>query len=268
MTDISHWQSMLETAKAAAKAAGEFQKEKWNTGFKVEYKSEINLVTEVDKASEKMIIDCISKDFPDHDILAEEGQGPRKDSMYKWIIDPLDGTTNFAHSYPLWCVSIALESQGEIVLGVVYDPVKDEMFVAIKGQGAYLNGKKITVSPHKPLKKALMATGFAYNLREVENNNFEHFTNMLMQAQSVRRDGVAAIDLCYVACGRYDGYWELNLFPWDMAAGLIILEEAGGKVTLFNGGPFTVYDKEILATNALIHNDVIKVLKKSYRAHV
>lgn len=259
-SDLQLYKHMLETAKKAARQAGEYQKERWHTDVNVEYKGEINLVTEVDQACEKMIVETISKEFPDHDILAEEGHGHRKDSIYKWIIDPLDGTTNFAHAYPLFCVSIALECQGKILLGVVYEPLLDEMFIAIKGQGAFLNDKPIKVSPAKNLAESLMATGFAYNLRETNNNNMNHFNKMLMHAQGLRRDGVAAIDLCYVACGRYDGYWELNLYPWDMAAGMLILEESGGRVSVFNGSPFTVYDKEILATNGHIHDEAIKVL--------
>lgn len=260
MTDTSLLQDMLVVAQNAARAAGTFQKQKWATEFQVEFKSEINLVTEVDKMSEQMIIDAIVAQYPDHDVLAEEGFGKRKDSIYKWIIDPLDGTTNFAHGYPLWCVSIALECRGDIILGVVYDPLKDEMFSACRGGGAFLNGKPIRVSNHDTLSKSLLATGFAYNVRETTNNNLDHFATLLMKAQSVRRDGVAAIDLCYVACGRYDGYWELNLFPWDMAAGLLILQEAGGRVTRFNGAPFGVYDKEICATNTKIHPQLVDVL--------
>ena len=263
MTDKNIWENMLQVAEAAAREAGAFQKLKWATEFHVEFKSEINLVTEVDKASEQMIIAKIVANFPDHDVLAEEGFGHRKDSIYKWIIDPLDGTTNFAHGYPLWCVSIALECQGQIILGVVYDPLKDEMFKAVRGSGAFLNGRSIQVSQHEVLSKALMATGFAYNVRETSNNNLAQFGNMLLKAQSVRRDGVAALDLCYVACGRYDGYWELNLFPWDMAAGLLIVEEAGGLVTKYNGAPFSVYDKEICATNGGIHEQVLTVINQT-----
>lgn len=263
MTDQDVWKTMCQVACRAAKVAGALQKQKWATELQVEFKNEINLVTEVDKLSEQMIIAELSQAYPDHDILAEEGFGQRKDSIYKWIIDPLDGTTNFAHGYPLWCVSIALECQGKIVVGVVYDPLKDELFTAIKGQGAFLNGLPIRVSKHADLRKALMATGFAYNLRETTHNNFTQFTDMLMQAQSVRRDGVAALDLCYVACGRYDGYWELNLFPWDMAAGLLLVTEAQGTVTRFDGTAFGVYDKEICATNGKIHAQVMNVLVKN-----
>ncbi len=252
---------MLAVAQDAAKAAGAYQKQKWAGDFSIEFKSPINLVTEVDKASEAMIVAALTQAFPDHDILAEEGSDRLRGADCKWIIDPLDGTTNFAHRYPLWCVSIALEHRGAMVLGVVYDPVKDELFHAIKNQGAFLNGKRIRVSDQKTLATSLMSTGFAYNVRDAQNNNLDQFAKMLMTAQSVRRDGVAALDLCYVACGRYDGYWELGLFPWDMAAGLVILEEAGGRVTRYDGSTFAVYDKEIAATNAHIHDELLRVLQ-------
>lgn len=261
MIEQYHLKEMLDLAKQAALEAGQFQKQKWLSEFQVEFKSEINLVTEVDKASEKMIIQKINAQYPDHDILAEEGFGDRKDSIYKWIIDPLDGTTNFAHRYPLWAVSIALEFQGQIVVAVVYDPVKNEMFSAIRGGGAFLNETPIRVSSHEELSKSLLATGFAYNVRDVIQNNLDQFSRMLFKAQSVRRDGVAALDLCYVACGRYDGFWELNLYPWDMAAGLLIVEEAGGRVTRYNDVPLSVYDKEICATNGKIHQQVLEVVR-------
>lgn len=252
--------SFLEIAIEAARGAGALQLQGLAHKPKIEFKGEINLVTDVDRACEKLIGDKIQGAFPDHDFVAEEGSGKRRDSEYKWIVDPLDGTTNFAHGYPLFCTSIALEKAGEVIVGVVYDPNRDELFCAEKGRGATLNGKPIHVSDISQLRRALLVTGFAYNLRDTRNNNIDHFNNMLMSAQAVRRDGVAAVDLCYVACGRYDGFWELNLFPWDMAAGMLILHEAGGRVTKFNGSPFTVYDKEILATNGRIHDQMIKVL--------
>lgn len=250
----------MDVAARVAREAGAYQRKKSSETFNIEFKGPINLVTEVDKFCEKLIVDEISKHFPDHDIMAEEGSGERKNSAYKWIIDPLDGTTNFAHGYPLFAVSIALEHQGKILAGVVYDPMRDEMFSAFAGEGAKLNDKTIHVSKIDKLERALMATGFAYNLRQTKDNNFDHFQNVIMRAQGVRRDGVAAIDLCYVACGRYDGFWELNLFPWDMAAGQIILTEAGGVVTRFDGSPFTVYEKDMLATNKFIHDEMKDVL--------
>lgn len=252
--------SFFNLVLPAAREAGLYQKSRWNTSLDIEFKGNINLVTEVDKKCEQMIIGRIQKQHPDHDFLAEEGGGARKDSPYKWIIDPLDGTTNFAHGYPLFCVSIGLEFENKILAGVVYDPLRDEMFTAYRGEGAFLNGKKIHVSGRAELNSAMLATGFAYNVREVQDNNLNHFKNFLMSSRAVRRDGVAAIDLCYVACGRYDGFWELNLYPWDTAAGLIMITEAGGSVSRFDGSAYTVYEKDILATNGKIHEEAVATL--------
>ena len=255
-----------DVAVLAAREAGQFIKSKWGTGVAVELKSEINLVTEVDKVAEKIIVGHISKVFPDHDIMGEEGLAERKDSDYKWIIDPLDGTTNFAHSYPLFVVSIALEHKGQIIAGVVYDPLREELYSATQGGGAFLNDKKIQVSRVENLGRALIGTGFAYNLRESKDNNVKQFSDMLMHAQGVRRDGAAAIDLCYVACGRYDGFWELNLFPWDVAAGVLMIEEAGGRVSNYKGQKFSVYEKEIVASNGLIHDGFLAVINRGVLA--
>ena len=252
----------IDIAATAARQAGARQLANLGKVKEIEYKGEINLVTEVDKACEALIIDSMTSHFPDHDILAEEGGGERKDSAYKWIIDPLDGTTNYAHSYPLFCVSIALEYKGEIIIGVVYDPNRDEMFIAEKGAGATLNGNRIRVSSCDPLDRALLATGFAYNIRSAKINNINHFKDFLATAQAVRRDGVAAIDLCYVACGRYDGFWELNLFPWDVAAGFLMITEAGGKVSMFNEKAFEVYAKEIVASNGRLHREMCRILSR------
>ncbi len=249
-----------EIAAQACRFAGQLQLEGLKRARQIEFKGSINLVTDVDKACEKEIVDLLQGKFPDHDILAEEGSGRRKDSEYKWVIDPLDGTTNYAHGYRLFCISIALERRGEIVVGAVYEPNRDEMFLAEKGSGAALNGERIRVSEVGDLNHAMLATGFAYNVRETKNNNLDHFENFLMKAQAIRRDGVAAIDLCYVADGRYDGFWELNLFPWDVAAGLLMIQEAGGKVTDFRGRPFDIYAKEICASNGKLHEAMVAVL--------
>jgi len=243
------------------KEVGEYQASKWNTSLNIEYKGEINLVTEVDKKSEEMIISAIQAKYPDHDILAEEGGGQRKDSPYKWIIDPLDGTSNFAHGYPLFAISIALEHKGEILAGMVYEPLRKELFKGYRGEGAFLNDKKISVSSCEKLDRGFVATGFAYNIRETQDNNLVHFKNIILKAHAVRRDGVAAIDICYVACGRYDAFWELNLFPWDTAAAILMLEEAGGQVSCFNGKDYMVYEKEILATNTKLHGEMVEILK-------
>ena len=181
---------------------------------------------------------------------------------YKWIIDPLDGTTNFAHTFPMFCVSIGLEVRGEIRVGVVYDPVRRELFAAERGRGATLNGRPISVSRTDQMDRSLLVTGFAYNVRRVAENNLDHFSNFILRSQGVRRTGTAALDLCYVASGRFDGYWELNLSPWDTAAGTIIAKEAGAAVTDFDGAPFDVYQKRIVASNGRIHQEMIEVLRK------
>lgn len=255
-------QDFLSVAEEACRISGEIQRQGLKKSREIQFKGAINLVTDVDHACENAIVELIQGKFGDHDILAEEGSGKRRDSEYKWIIDPLDGTTNYAHAYPLFCTSIALEHRGEIILGAVYDPNLDEMFLAEKGQGATLNGEKIQVSPIDQLERAMLCTGFAYNIRETQNNNLNHFQNFLLGSQAVRRDGVAAVDLCYVAMGRYEGFWELNLFPWDVAAGMMILKEAGGQVTDFSGNPFEIYFKEILATNGHLHGEMLKTLAK------
>jgi len=250
----------LQVATGVAREAGAYQIAQAKLGITYELKGAINLVTAVDKASETLIVNAITKTFPEHDILAEEGSATRKDSPYKWIIDPLDGTTNYAHGYPLHCVSIALEYKGQVVLGVVFEPNRDELFTAIKGMGAKLNDKVISASPVVELERAMLATGFAYNVRETLENNLDHFQAMLMKAQAIRRDGVAAIDLCYVACGRYDGFWELNLFPWDVAAGGLILTEAGGRLCRFDGAPYSIYDRDICASNEALQSSMVAVL--------
>lgn len=257
MSDSSQFFSV---AKEAAREAGTFIKSKWQTGVTVEYKGAINLVTEVDRQAEKLIVTHLQKNFPTHDILAEEGSGQKKDSDYRWVIDPLDGTTNFAHGYPLFAVSLALQHKGQTVLGIVYEPLREELFHALKNGGAFLNDKKISVSKVQKLDRALVATGFAYNLREAAHNNIDEFQRVLLKAQAVRRDGVAAIDLCYVACGRYDGFWEGGLFPWDVAAGVLAIEEAGGRVTRFDGSSFSIFDKEILVTNGCFHEEISNLL--------
>jgi myo-inositol-1(or 4)-monophosphatase len=243
--------------------AGAIQLEGLKKARQVVYKGSINLVTNIDHESEQTIVKLLQGTYPHHDILAEEGSGKRKDSEYKWVIDPLDGTTNYAHSYPLFCTSIALEYRGEIVVGAVYEPNRDEMFLAEKGGGATLNGKKIHVSSVEELDKAMLATGFAYNIRETKNNNLDHFEKFLFKSQAIRRDGVAAVDLCYVAAGYYDGFWELNLFPWDVAAGFLMIKEAGGQVSDFGGQPFDIYSKQILASNSRLHPEMVQILASS-----
>jgi myo-inositol-1(or 4)-monophosphatase len=228
---------------------------------KVAFKGDINLVTEADKKAEKLIAEGIIKSFPTHNILAEEEGRMRKVvSDYLWLIDPLDGTTNFVHGFPVYCVSIALQFKDKIILGVVYDPVKKELFWAQEGRKAYLNGEKISVSKTRRLSRALLATGFSYEFRHASDSNLEHFVKFLYHAQAIRRAGSAALDLCYVASGRLDGFWELGLYPWDTGAGYLIVQQASGRVTDFKGKKFNPFSPRIVASNSLIHNQMIKIL--------
>lgn len=265
-----------EIAVEAALKGGEILNQHRGRVKHIGYKDEVNLVTEVDKLSEESILRIIKRNFPDYAILTEESEesipdGEKSKSIYRWVIDPLDGTTNYAHDFPMYCVSIALEKGGEIILGVVYNPNLDELFVAEKGKGAFLSKgsyhtedkQKISVSPTEELSQSLLATGFPYDIRKTKIDNLDHFANFYKKAQAVRRGGSAALDLCYLAMGRFDGFWELKLHPWDTAAGKLIVEEAGGKVTDFSGGPFNIYLKEILASNGKIHQQMIEVLRLS-----
>lgn len=253
---------MLNFAIETAREAGNILLEKFGREINVSKKGEIDLVTDADLASEKFIVDKIKTYYPRHSILAEEsGEAVLiKDSKWKWIIDPLDGTTNYAHGYPCFCVTLAVENDGEIVIGVSYDPTRDEMFSAEKGQGASLNNKPIAVSETKKLGDSLLVTGFPYDV--ANRSNFAgNFTTMLLKSRAVRRDGSAAIDLAYVACGRFDGFWEEGLNPWDMAAGVLLVEEAGGKVSCYDGSKFSIYKPPICTSNGLIHGEMLGVLK-------
>ncbi|MFQ6037934.1 MAG: inositol monophosphatase family protein [Candidatus Aminicenantales bacterium] len=250
----------LEAAAEAAREAGVFLRENLGVSPEVSFKGEVDLVTDMDRRAQELIFRRIAKGFPEHDILAEEGLSREKGSEFLWIIDPLDGTTNYAHGFPIFTVSIALARKGEVVCGVVHDPMRNETFAAVKGEGAFCNGKKIGVSRVGELDKSLVATGFPYDLRESEENNIDHFNHFLTRVQAIRRCGSAAMDLCYVACGRFDGFWELKLMPWDVAAGALIVEEAGGRMSDFKGQAFDIYGKETLASNGLIHEQMIAVL--------
>lgn len=247
----------------AARAAGLVLLEKAQEGFRIEYKAAVNLVTDADHAAEDCIVSAIRRSFPSHRLLAEEGGAAAPStSPCQWIIDPLDGTTNFAHGFPFYAVSIGLEYAGSCVLGVVLDPVRNELFTAELGRGAFLNGKRIRVSETEKLDQALLVTGFAYDIRDNPNNNLDHFTRLSLHAQGVRRTGSAALDLCYVAAGRFDGFWEIKLNPWDMAAGFVILQEAGGLVTSFAKDTFSIYGQELVATNGLIHDELLHILNQ------
>jgi len=255
----------VQAAREIAQKAGKLLKEYWVRGVKVEYKGEINLVTEADRASEALILAEIRRRFPDHTIVAEESAPKQVPGEFCWYVDPLDGTTNFSHKLPFFSVSIGVRRGQEMVAGVIYDPVLDELFSAARGQGATCNDKPIRVSPQGNLIESLLVTGFNYSIREEPGHVFDHFRDFTMVAQGTRRVGSAALDLCYVAYGRYEGFWERSLSPWDTAAGTLIVEEAGGRITQFGGEPFDLYGTEVLASNGLIHEDMMEVLKKPYK---
>jgi myo-inositol-1(or 4)-monophosphatase len=256
-------EDLLSLAAEAARAAGTILLNYAKSGFRVTHKSPINLVTDADLAAEQCVIDHIRARFPTHHILAEErGSDVRPGSRYHWVIDPLDGTTNFAHGFPVFVVSIGVEFDGQGLIGVVYDPSRDELFTARAGSGARLNGQPIAVSTTEQLDRALLVTGFAYDIRDTSNNNLDHFARFALKAQGLRRTGSAALDLSYVAAGRCDGFWEVKLNPWDMAAGVVILREAGGKVTDFAGDIHSIYQPELVASNGRIHEAMLEVLHK------
>jgi myo-inositol-1(or 4)-monophosphatase len=246
---------------AIAREAGALLMDYFRRRVKIEYKGEADLVTEADRNSEALIIRRVREQFPTHNILGEESGSlaahTASDAGYRWYVDPLDGTTNFAHGYPVFCVSLGIErldaaGKAHRVAGVVYDPTRDELFSAELGRGAFLNGAKINVSTTANLKDCLIATGFPSNKRH-QNPNIYFYHQLTLRTHGVRRAGSAALDLCYVACGRYDGFWEFNLNPWDTAAGVLIAQEAGGKVTDYAGGPFAIASDQVLASNGLIH---------------
>ena len=259
----SHSLEHLEFACDLARAAGDVLKHYASRDKQVELKGRANLVTVADKESEALIIREIQSRFPEHAVLAEEsGLIDREADLARgcWIIDPLDGTTNYAHQFPMYSVSVGFEQHGEILCGAVYDPIRDELFSANRGGGAFLNGRPIEVSGTPDLAASLLLTGFPYDFREKVDSAIALFRAFLMASQAVRRAGSAALDLCYLATGRCDGFWELDLQPWDTAAGSVILKEAGGRVTGFRGEPFSVYDREILASNSRIHDEMMGVI--------
>lgn len=253
----------LVLAVEAARGAGGILLAGMTETLDVRYKGDINLVTQVDLASERFIVDLLLSRVPDHGILAEEGSNREGASAYRWLIDPLDGTTNYAHHFPFFCVSIGLQYEKDMIIGVVYDPVRDELFAAARGAGAWCNDRPLAVSATPALATSLLVTGFAYDSRHRTNNNFRHFKDMSGVVQGIRRTGSAALDLCYVAAGRFDGFWELNLAPWDTAAGCVLLEEAGGRITDFRGAAFSPYTPELVASNGHIHDGMLKVLNQN-----
>ncbi len=258
--------SLLERAQAVAiplaEEAGEVQRAAQKNGSTVHFKGSIDLVTDADIASEKLISAGISKEFPEHRLTGEEGAVGATSSSYRWLIDPIDGTTNFAHGQPHWAVSICLEFEGTPVMGVVYDVAKHEMFTAIIGQGAYLNGTEIGVTPTDDLMQAVGATGFSYDITERESSFrlWETFSN---NARAMRRYGAAALDMAWVACGRHDFYFERPVNNWDISAGVIICREAGGTVTRFNGDEYQIEDREVAVSNGALHQRMVNLLTKT-----
>ncbi len=256
-------QSMLELAVRLAREAGQIQRNHYEGEFEIRTKSAaVDLVTDVDQACERHIVAAIQAERAGDAILAEEGGGDDDASAeWRWVIDPLDGTANYAHGYPRFCVSIGIEQRGIAMLGVVYDPLLDELFSAVRGRGASLNGRRLEVSAESRLDRAMLATGFAYDVHTSREDNLEHFAAFVKAARAIRRDGSAALDLCYVAAGRLDGYWELKLQAWDVAAGLLIVEEAGGRTSDFSGRRPCTSGRETLASNAHLHDAMLEILR-------
>jgi myo-inositol-1(or 4)-monophosphatase len=260
-------------AVSAAKAAGLLVNTFRGRELTVAYKGAVNIVTEADRQAERLIVERIRKVYPDHLIIGEEGTGgeewirtaapfsssPAREPV--WFVDPLDGTTNFAHGFPFYCVSIGVEIDGRVAVGVVYDPVRRELFSAIRGKGAFCNGRRLRVSETEKLDQSLLVTGFAYNIRTSRRNNLGHFSRFSLCCRGVRRTGSAALDLCYVAAGRLDGFWEMHLWPWDTAAGSLMVEEAGGRMSAFDGQPYQLRVPELVASNGRIHDEMISVLR-------
>ena len=254
---------LMEFAGNLARQAGKVLADKQTKQNRVYYKGSIDLVTEADKMSEELILTQISQRYPEHGILSEESAAKNEQAIMRWIIDPLDGTTNYAHGFPFFCVSIALEQEGKVVLGVIYDPTRDDLFTATLAGGAYLNGKKLQVSSQSDLSRSLLATGFPYDIRVSADNNLDFFNAMVVRVQAIRRAGAAALDLAYLAAGRFDGFWELKLKPWDTAAGCLMVTEAGGIVSDLTGGKWSLHSPALVASNSLIHEQMMEVLNSS-----
>jgi len=262
---VSETDALLALAVDLARRAGALQKSRYETRLEIGTKSApVDLVTEVDRACEALIVDAVERERPGDAVVAEEGGGSdRAGATWRWVIDPLDGTTNYAHGYPRFCVSIGVEREDARHLGVVYDPLMDELYTAVRGTGALRNGAPIRVSPEADLGRSLLATGFAYDRRESNVDNLDNFGAFLKRARALRRDGSAALDLCYVASGRLEGYWELKLQPWDVAAGALVVEEAGGRVSDFAGTGTARSGREVVASNGRIHDAMLAVLRRN-----
>ncbi len=263
---------LVNIAESIAREAGALLREYYHRGVTAEYKGDVDLVTEADRASEKLIVARLKEQLPEHGVYGEEGSRQGLDREFRWYIDPLDGTTNFAHGFPAFCVVLGCEQRnaglkadedGEMVAGVVYDPLRDEMFSAAKGQGATLNGKPIHVSKVKKLQESLVATGFPSQKRHL-SPNVHFYQEFTLRSHGVRRAGSAALDLAYVACGRLEAFWEIKLNPWDTSAGYLLVEEAGGKITHFDGSKFTLDSREVFASNGLIHGEMQQLFEDMF----
>ncbi|MBN1426786.1 MAG: inositol monophosphatase [Anaerolineae bacterium] len=259
--------AILQTIEGIARSAGDILCRAYDLPRQIDYKSEVNLVTQADLASEKYIVEALRKAFPTYNVIAEEGSQHHGNSGLTWLIDPLDGTTNFAHGFPVFAVSMALRDAGQVLAGVVYDPSRDECFAAAAGQGATLNRQPIHVSETPEMDRGLLATGFPYDRWTADDNNVMALSTFIRRCQGVRRAGAAALDLAYVACGRLDGYWEMRVQPWDIAAGMLLVRESGGRVTSYQGEDrieTILSGGKIVASNGLIHDEMIAALADIY----
>lgn len=256
-TAFTHHDEFVPAMSEIAREAGKLLMEYFRQHVKIEYKGEADLVTIADRKSEALILERVRAQYPAHDVMGEEGARIETGSDYRWYIDPLDGTTNFAHGFPVFCVSLALEYKGKRIAGVVYDPTRPELFAAEEGSGAFLNGERIHVSKTANLAECLLATGFPSRKRH-KNPNIFFYHQITLRSHGVRRAGSAALDLASVAAGRFDGFWEFNLNPWDTAAGVLIVEEAGGRVSDFRGGEFKIESRETVASNGIVHEALLK----------
>ena len=249
----------LNAAIDIAKAAGKTLREELQRPTQISYKGDFDLVTQADRRSEKLIVESLQKYFPEHAVAAEEGTIKDSEAEFRWHVDPLDGTTNFAHGYPCFCVSLALARKNELLLGVIYNPIYEELYTAARGEGAMLNGEKISCSKNAALKNSLLCTGFPNHKRNA-NPNIHYYWDFTLKSHGVRRDGSAALDLACVAAGRFDGFWEFGLKPWDTAAGIVLVEEAGGTISDLEGEPYVLGGKSILASNGLIHAEMLSTV--------
>lgn len=255
----------LQTAIDIVTRAGEIQLARQESGFRVSKKGTIDLVTEVDLECERMCRALIAERFPDHDVLAEEfgeGSSTRPRSRWRWVFDPLDGTTNYAHGLPIYCASLGLEIDGRTEIGAVYDPTRRELYTAVRGGGARLNDRRLAVSHTATMIDALMVTGFPYDVHQKTGDLVAMFGEFLSRARAVRRLGSAALDLCYVAAGRFEAFWEQHLKPWDVSAGALIVEEAGGRVTGMDGSPFDASAGHLIASNGRVHDEMLSVIRE------